>query len=115
MRLSVVGSRTFNNYQLLKTKLDEIHQETPITLVVSGGAKGADSFAERWARENNIETKIYYPDWKLYGKKAGFVRNRDIVTNSDKMVAFWDNMSKGTLHSINIADYNQIPYMIVKF
>lgn len=115
MKLSVVGSRTFNNYQLLKRKLDEIHQETPITLVVSGGAKGADSFSERWARENNIETKIYYPNWKLYGKKAGFVRNKDIVINSDKMVAFWDNVSKGTLHSINIADCNNIPYKVVKF
>ena len=115
MKLSVVGSRTFNDYQILKNKLDEINKKTKITLIISGSAKGADSLAEKWANENNIETKIYHPDWETYGKKAGIIRNKDIILNSDRMICFWDNTSKGTLHSINLADFHNIPYNIVKF
>ena len=58
MKLAVVGSRTFNDYNLLKEHLDKIHAITPITLIISGGAKGADKLAEKWAHQNNIETLI---------------------------------------------------------
>lgn len=115
MKLAVVGSRTFNDYELLKKELDNIHKETPITLIISGGAKGADSLSERWAHENNIPTQIFKPMWEKFGKQAGFLRNKDIVLNSEQVLAMWDGVSKGTLHSINIADHHQIPYKIVKF
>ena len=115
MKLAVVGSRTFNDYELLKNELNEIHKVTPITLIISGGAKGADSLSERWARENNIETQIFKPMWEKFGKQAGYLRNKDIVLGSEQVIAFWDNISKGTLHSINIADHHEIPYKVVKF
>ena len=115
MKLAVVGSRTFNDYDLLKSKLDEIHKRKPITVIVSGGAKGADSLAERWARENRIELLIFLPDWDKYGKKAGYLRNEDIVKNSDAVVAAWNGESKGTEHSINLAkEYNK-SCLIIKF
>mgnify|MGYP000860885121 FL=1 len=115
MKLAVVGSRTFNDYKLLKEHLDEIHAVTPITLIISGGAKGADSLAEKWAHQNNIETLIFKPEWDRYGKQAGYLRNKDIILNSDRVLAMWDGVSKGTLHSINIADHHQIPYTVVNF
>lgn len=102
MKLAVVGSRNFNDYDLLKKYLDKIHSVEPITLIVSGGAKGADSLSERWAKEKNIPTDIYYPDWKKFGKKAGYIRNQDIIKNSNKCIAFWDGVSKGTRHSIDL-------------
>jgi len=96
MKLAVVGSRNFNNYDLLKKYLDKIHSIEPITCIVSGGAKGADILGERWAKENNIQTEIYYPNWNKYGKSAGYKRNIDIITNANKCIAFWDGVSKGT-------------------
>jgi predicted Rossmann fold nucleotide-binding protein DprA/Smf involved in DNA uptake len=42
LSVGVVGSRSFMDYRLLKEVLDSIHCETPISLIVSGGAKGAD-------------------------------------------------------------------------
>lgn len=115
MKLAVVGSRTFNDYNLLKQHLDEIHSITPITLIISGGAKGADKLAEKWAHQNNIETLIFEPDWDRFGKQAGFLRNKDIILNSERVLACWDGESKDTLHSINIADHHQIPYTVVNF
>jgi hypothetical protein len=115
MKLAVVGSRGFNDYDLLKSKLNDIHLRKPITCIVSGGAKGADSLGEKWANENNIETLIFIPEWDKYGKRAGFLRNEDIIKNSDAVVAIWDEVSKGTQHSISLAKKYNKPCLIVKF
>ena len=100
MKLAIVGSRSFNNYNLLK---DTINKYDNIKLIISGGAIGADKLAEQYAKEYNIETKIYLPDWNKYGKKAGPIRNELIIKDCDIVIAFWDGESRGTLSSINIA------------
>lgn len=66
MKIAIIGSRTFNDYELLRQSLDEFSFEAnvDISLIVSGGANGADSLGERYAHENNIETLIFLPDWK---------------------------------------------------
>ena len=108
MKLAVVGSRDFDNYPVLKAKLDIIHKVKIITCVISGGAIGADSLAEKWAKENNIETLIFYPNWNKHGKSAGYIRNEEIIKASDAVIAFWNGTSKGTAHSINLArKYNK--------
>lgn len=99
MKLAVVGSRTFIDYSLLK---DTLLRYT-ITEIISGGASGADALGERFADDFNIPTRIFHPDWKKYGKTAGFIRNVDIVKHCDGLIAFWDGFSKGTKHSIDIA------------
>ncbi len=99
VKVAVIGSRNFNDYDLVKKTLDDMK----ISLIVSGGAKGADSFGEKYAKEKDINTLIFYPDWKKYGKAAGMIRNTEIVKNSDIIVAFWDGVSKGTKDSINKA------------
>ena len=96
MKLAIIGSRSFNDSHLLTKTL--LHYIPKITMVVSGGAKGADILGEWWAKENNIETQIFYPDWDTHGKKAGFIRNQDIIKNCDACIAFWDGISKGTQH-----------------
>jgi len=102
MKLGVVGSRNFSDYPLMKKYLDKIHSIEPITAIVSGGAAGADRLSEDWAGINNISKLVFYPDWKKFGKAAGYIRNQDIVKKSDKVIAFWDGSSKGTQHTINI-------------
>ena len=101
MTIAVIGSRGFNDYDKLKSSLEEYKDKA--TNFVSGGAKGADSLGERWARENNIPVKVFLPDWDKHGKSAGYKRNIDIVDNADIVIAFWDGVSKGTKHSIDLA------------
>ena len=106
MKLAIIGSRNFNDYFLLTKILESYKSET--TLVVSGAAKGADSLGEKWAIENNIKTLIFPANWEKYGKRAGFIRNEDIIKNCDYVIAFWDGISKGTSHSLNLAKkYNK--------
>ena len=100
MKLAVIGSRNFTNYQVVQQHLQTFVDQT--TLVVSGGAKGADSLAEQWAKQNNIPTKIFYPDWNKHGRAAGPIRNKLIIQECDQVVAFWDGKSTGTAHSIGL-------------
>ena len=116
MKIAIIGSREFNDYSLLEETMTELSTTNfPPTHIVSGGAKGADTLGEKWANENNIETIIFLPDWSKYGKQAGFIRNVDIIKNSDFIVAFWDGESKGTLHSINLTEKQNKPIKIINY
>ena len=100
MKYAVIGSRNLNNYAELEKELEKYD----ISEIVSGGAKGADQFAERYAYEKSIPIEIIKPDWARYGKGAGVIRNREIIDHCDAVIAFWDGESKGTKSSINFAE-----------
>lgn len=114
-KVGIVGSRTFNDYELLKNTMDKLSTLLKISHVVSGGANGADKMGEQWAKENNIPTIIFIPDWKKYGKRAGFLRNEDIIKESDVVIAFWDGISHGTKHDIDLAKAANKPIKIIRF
>lgn len=106
VRIAIVGSRTFNDYQKLKETVDTrciIEGLNPVA-VVSGGAKGADLLGARYAEEKGIPLIEYKPDWKKYGRSAGFKRNVQIIDDCDVCFAFWDGQSKGTLHDIKLCE-----------
>ena len=112
MKLAIIGSRTFNNYSLLESYLNP--HKNNISLVISGAAKGTDSLSEKWANENNIKTLIFPADWNKYGKRAGYIRNEDIIKNCDNVIAFWDKKSKGTKHALSLCKkYNKL-YRIIE-
>lgn len=71
--------------------------------VVSGGAKGADTLGEAWARKRGIRLVILKPDWKRGGRRAGLARNTDIVAACTHMIAFPHDSGTGTQDSIKKA------------
>jgi len=109
-KIAVIGSRTFNDYDVLKKALDE----HPAFILVSGGARGADSLSERYADEKGYEKIIHLPDKKKYGRGAYHRRNQLIVDDADEMIAFLLNESKGTKHSLELARKKGMPVTIIK-
>lgn len=101
MKIAIVGSRNFTNYEFAKRFLLEFIQQEDV--IISGGAKGADTIAEQFADELGNEKIIYKPDWDKYGKSAGMIRNGKIVEDCDYVIAFWDNKSRGTADTIRKA------------
>lgn len=114
-KLAIVGSRTFTDKNLFNSTLEKyiIDHGLPTT-IVSGGAAGADTLAERWAVAHGIATEIYKPDWKKHGKAAGVLRNTDIVANCTHMIAFPSKRGKGTQDSIKKAIARGIDVKVVK-
>lgn len=111
--LAIIGSRNFNDYDMLKSELDNVIPRPD--KIVSGGAKGADKLGALYAKEYGIPLLEYLPDWDKHGKSAGFVRNKEIVNNCDYLIAFWDGVSKGTKHSIDLAHKQDKVYKVVTF
>ena len=103
-KLAIVGSRTFNDYDKMKSFIIENFNLNEITHIVSGGARGADSLGEQFAKEYNKELIVFNAEWDKYGKSAGFKRNVDIINECDCCVAFWDGNSKGTKHDIDLCE-----------
>jgi hypothetical protein len=71
--------------------------------IVSGGASGIDKMAEKYARENDIPIRVINADWDSIGKRAGYVRNQQVIKSADAVLAIWDGSSKGTAHAIDLA------------
>jgi len=110
-RIAIVGSRTFTNYEQISHKLADIL--VPSDSLVSGGAVGVDSMAQRYAKESGLEITICYPDYGRYGKGATFVRNRRIVELSDLVLAFYAKgrfQQGGTANTIHWARELGVPY-----
>ena len=111
----IAGSRTFSNYKLLKERCDYFFSNRKPTAIISGAARGADSLGERYAKERGIDVIRFPAKWDMFGKQAGYVRNREMLSHADALLVAWDGKSKGTEHMIKIAKDKGIPVRIIKF
>lgn len=103
MKVAIVGSRSINDVDIKK------HIPPDTTLIISGGAVGVDTLAERYADEHGIKKLILYPDYELYGKSAPLIRDKLIVDHADLVIAFWDGESRGTEFTISYAKRRNVP------
>jgi predicted Rossmann fold nucleotide-binding protein DprA/Smf involved in DNA uptake len=112
MKVIIAGSR---NVKFTLEELDTliVKSEYKITEVISGGAKGIDKLGERWAAKHEILLSVYHADWETYGKKAGILRNKQMVDHADALIAVWDGQSHGTQSTIKFAHEKQIPVIVV--
>lgn len=125
LRIVIAGSRDFNDYELLKREVLNIvkHDNIPkdYVKVISGGARGADTLGERFAKEFGLEIKRFIPDWDGLGKRAGYVRNAEMAKysvedyNDGMLIAFWDGKSKGTKHMIDLANKHGLEVHVVNY
>lgn len=104
MRVIVAGSRA----GVVRSDVDHALARASVegivpTVVISGGAAGADAYGEDFARECHIPMERYPADWVRHGNKAGPVRNAEMAQKADALVAVWDGQSKGTLDMIRRA------------
>jgi predicted polyphosphate/ATP-dependent NAD kinase len=108
MRLLVCGGREFNDVNVLQTSLDQVHNRTPVKLLIEGGALGADLLAREWATWNAIPVMTYKADWSK-GRKAGPMRNSRMLEEGkpDLVVAFLGG--NGTFDMIRQAKHAGVP------
>lgn len=114
LKIIIAGSRTFNNYELLKQKLDFYIGEHKEIEIISGTARGADRLGERYAFERGLTLHRFPADWSK-GKSAGYLRNEEMAKYGTHAVIFWDGISRGTKHMIDLAKEYKLNYRVVKF
>jgi hypothetical protein len=111
--IGIVGDRNFNDKNYIKAGLLTVCEENKIPIneimIVSGGAKGVDKNAIIIANELKCQNKEYLPDYEKFGRGAPIIRNKQIIENSDLVIAFPTKESKGTRNSISVAKENNKP------
>lgn len=116
-RVIVAGSRSFNDYTLLKHTLDSFLSGYLVSgiVIVSGMARGADTLGERYAQERGFQLVRHPAKWHEYGRSAGYKRNEEMASCANALVAFWDEKSKGTKHMIDIAKRKGLEIHVVTY
>ena len=113
LKVLVCGSRHYCNYRKIFTRLASMD----ISLVIAGGARGADTLAVRAAKECGVAYVEYRADWERYGKKAGPIRNQKMLDlgKPDFVLAFHDDIesSKGTKDMVSRVKKAGIPFEVV--
>jgi len=107
MKILVCGGRDFNNQAIFNQAMEHYIPKT--TLVIHGAAKGADTLADNWAKENGLPIEAYPANWDKYGKRAGYIRNVQMLNEGkpDMVIAFPGG--KGTEMMINLAHAAKVP------
>ena len=82
--------------------------------IVSGGAKGADTYAREFAKKKGLKLIEYFPNYDKYGKGAPLERNKQIVDECDCVLAFWYGQLHGTKFTLDYAKEKNKPIKIVQ-
>ena len=82
--------------------------------IIAGGARGIDTMAIDWAVVNWCPFKEFPADWNKYGKRAGYLRNKQMLEEGhpDLVVAFPGG--KGTTMMVQIAEAAGVPVLKVE-
>lgn len=114
MKIAIVGTRnpgvTYQEWE--KLLLDKINPDE-IQMVISGGAKGVDTFAKLFAARHHNPYMEFAPRYDVYGRYATLKRNTQIVKEATTVIAFPSPDSKGTLHTIREAHRMKKQVMVV--
>jgi hypothetical protein len=112
IKVIVAGGRYFGDYGLVEKHLASLPAGS---VIVSGGATGADSLGERFANENGFDIVRFPAEWDKYGKRAGYLRNKQMAEYGTCLLAFWDGKSRGTKMMISLAKEQGIPVKVVRY
>lgn len=117
MRLLVTGSRNWTNIdaiqQILEAWWEHVGKVDEVTLISGACPTGADTLCEQIAEELGWTVERHPADWKTHGKKAGFLRNSEMVNSGpDYCIGFVKDGSKGATMTINLAKEAGIPTFV---
>lgn len=104
--IAISGSRGFTDFWRFVGVLDSILKldKTKSSIrLFEGGARGIDKLAVQYTVVRKVKHERFEADWDKFGKRAGILRNIEMIDASDMVIAFWDGSSKGTKHAIDYA------------
>ena len=114
-RLLVTGSREWSDVEVIVRELKFFADKGEVTLVSGNCPDGADAIAEEVAIGLGWTLERHPADWKKNGKKAGFVRNAEMVdSGADACVAFILDESAGASNTVVKAKIKKIPTKVIK-
>ena len=116
-RIIVCGGKDFTNQTYCFATLDSILPNYEQPEIISGHAKGADTFGEEYAKLHGLKLTVFPAEWKRYGKAVGPIRNKQMLLyaleENPVVIAFWNGTSRGTKNMITQARKANVEFHIV--
>ena len=94
MKLLIVGSRSIKEFDLSQ------YVPCDVDTVISGGAEGVDTLAEKYADLKRLSKYIIRPRYDIYGRAAPLKRNEQMVDMADAVLVIWDGYSRGAQYTV---------------
>lgn len=114
MNLLIAGSRTIHDYDRIRHDIVSMLKRHPDLTIVTGMARdGPDDIAYHIARYDLMLPYIDIPaEWDKHGKKAGMLRNGQLVAECTCGLLYWDGVSSGTQNTIGRLEKTNKPYRV---
>lgn len=123
-RKSIMESHQYSQVELLlaihrkffRDTCNLLLQDVENPVIISGMAPGADTLAVEWVKDKDYPVEPYPAQWRVdgvYNPKAGIERNGVMVDRADRVIAFWDYVSRGTKNSIERTEKAEKPLEII--
>ena len=93
------GGRGYNDHARVFEVLDSIGP----SVVIHGGAPGADAIAGKWAKSRGAECEVFPADWLRYGRSAGPIRNRKMIMDGKPDLVVALPGGRGTQNMLAVA------------
>lgn len=128
--VAIVGSRGFTEVQLVERVIERLIDTHETLTIISGGARGVDTFVRETCRrygfhfcheDPDLSGLAHLPlsrhfvefraDWDKHGKRAGYLRNRDVVRHASRVIALFapGPNTPGTANVIDMATTAGLP------
>jgi hypothetical protein len=121
-RILICGGRNYDDRTHFFHFMDRVIEaiggtgETPKrdVVIIHGAAPGADTLADDYGRERELRVIRYPADWKTYGRAAGPIRNRLMLTDGQPHVIIAFKGGNGTANMIEQGKKAGVPVYEVK-
>lgn len=104
MKVIICGDRNWTDYKMIEAFIVTLPKDT---IIIEGDCKETDQLSGLIGKKYGYEVISVPAEWKKYGRKAGPIRNQEILDEykPDLVVAFHNDIehSKGTKNMIDLA------------
>ena len=120
MKLGIFGSNTIeDDKKIHKLILDNLPTNKENLTILGGGGKGVASSAKSFSKENGIDF-VEFLTYNLLDNKAEFsskyffIRNKQLIDNSDAVIVIWNGDCKDVEYGIKYSQKKNLPIKVIK-
>jgi cysteine synthase len=118
MRVLVCGGRDYSDRAAVARALVPYRPAKPATepsdtILILGGATGADAIAEEWADVWGVRKRVFPANWKKHGKAAGPIRNQQMLDEGQPDIVIAFPGGRGTADMVSRARAKGVEVVVV--